>query len=65
MANWILQWFIRAAQGSLWRRDGHAVFVDDENENMGEGSRSLGGSEKELVEIAIKSTGQSADIERE
>jgi hypothetical protein len=32
---------------------------------MGEGSRSLGGSEKELVEIAIKSTGQSADIERE
>jgi AGZA family xanthine/uracil permease-like MFS transporter len=60
----LLQWFIRAAQGSLWRRDGHAVFED---EDVVEGARSMGGSEKELVEVVIKSTGkrQTEDIEAE
>jgi adenine/guanine/hypoxanthine permease len=53
------QWFVRAVQGSLWRRDGHAVFVD-ENEHSGEGDRSFVGSEKELVEVQVASRPQAA-----
>jgi hypothetical protein len=56
------QWFIRAAQGQLWRRNGHAEFVD---EDTGEGTRSLGGSEKELVElhVANRSTTEGENTE--
>jgi AGZA family xanthine/uracil permease-like MFS transporter len=53
------QWFVRAVQGSLWRRDGHAVFVD-ENEHAGEGNRSFVGSDKELVEVHVASRPQPA-----
>ena len=43
------QWFIRAVQGDLWRRNGHAEFVDEDEEGEH-------GSEKELVEVVAKAT---------
>ncbi|KAN0099831.1 xanthine/uracil permease family protein-like protein [Hyaloscypha variabilis] len=42
-------WFIRAVQGDLWRRNGHAEFVDEDEEGEH-------GSEKELVEVVAKAT---------
>lgn len=52
------QWFVRAAQGDLWRRNGHAEFLDED-----EGAEH--GSVKELVEVVTKSVREADDVGKE